>query len=216
MSEALTYQQVLDAGLDDWRLLMWPLQTRLRTGDFATGLALVGRIGEVAEELGHHPDLDLRYTHLNVRVFSHDVGAVTRRDVELARRISELAREAGVPADPESVSQLEIALDTPDTAAVRPFWLAVLGMPAGREDANDVRDAEGDLTTLWFQPSGSQEPRQRFHLDIRVPPEVARQRIDAALAAGGTLVSDEEAPAFVVLADPDGNKVCVCTSAGRD
>ncbi len=215
MTDKLTYQQILDADLADWRKLMGPLQTRFRTRDFATGLALVNRIGEVAEELNHHPDLDLRYPHLNVRLFSHDVGAVTERDIAMARRISELAREAGVEADPAAVSQVEIGLDTPDVASVRPFWLAVLGRPAD-DRGDDVRDPEGDMDTLWFQPSGAEEGRQRFHYDVRVPPEVAQARIDAALAAGGTLVSDDEAPAFVVLADPEGNQVCVCTSAGRD
>ena len=58
--------------------------------------------------------------------------------------------------------------------------------------------------------------RDSFHLDIRVPPEVAQQRIDAALAAGGTLVSSEHAPAFTVLADPQGNKACITTGLGRD
>ncbi|WP_295656612.1 4a-hydroxytetrahydrobiopterin dehydratase [uncultured Nocardioides sp.] len=215
MTGGLTHQQVLDAGIDDWRLLMSPLQARFRTGDFATGLALVNRIGQAAEEADHHPDLDLRYAHLNVRLLSHDVDAVTERDVALARRISEIAREMGVEADPRSLSQVEVALDTPDPASVRPFWLAVLGVPGGA-GGDDVRDREGDTDTLWFQPSGSEEGRQRFHYDVRVPPEVAQERIDAALAAGGTLVSDAAAPAYVVLADPDGNKVCVCTSAGRD
>jgi 4a-hydroxytetrahydrobiopterin dehydratase len=49
-----------------------------------------------------------------------------------------------------------------------------------------------------------------------VSPEVAEQRIAAALAAGGTMVSDAEAPAFTVLADPEGNKVCVCTWQSAD
>ena len=62
---------------------------------------------------------------------------------------------------------------------------------------------------LWFQESGSDEPRQRFHIDVRVPKEVAQQRIDAAVAAGGKVV--DEAPTFVVLADAEGNKVCICS-----
>jgi len=41
-------------------------------------------------------------------------------------------------------------------------------------------------------------------------------RIDAAIAAGGTLVSDAEAPSFWVLADPEGNRVCLCTWRERD
>jgi 4a-hydroxytetrahydrobiopterin dehydratase len=48
-----------------------------------------------------------------------------------------------------------------------------------------------------------------------VPPEVAESRIAAALEAGGTLVTDENAPRFWVLADPQGNKACVTTGRGR-
>ena len=71
-----------------------------------------------------------------------------------------------------------------------------------------MRDRDGGLPTIWFQASGAEEPRQRFHLDVRVPKDVARQRIDATVAAGGTVV--DEQPTFVVLADADGNKACVC------
>ena len=53
---------------------------------------------------------------------------------------------------------------------------------------------------------------QRFHIDLWVPEDVAEERIAAAIAAGGTLVSDADAPAFTVLADPDGNQTCVCTA----
>jgi 4a-hydroxytetrahydrobiopterin dehydratase len=49
-----------------------------------------------------------------------------------------------------------------------------------------------------------------------VPHDEASQRIRAALAAGGTLVSDRRAPAFWVLADPEGNEACVTTWQGRD
>ena len=72
------------------------LHARLETGDFATGLALVNRIGESAEAMDHHPDLDLRYTHVEVTTSSHDVGGVTDRDVRLARLVSEHAAGLGV------------------------------------------------------------------------------------------------------------------------
>jgi len=69
---------------------------------------------------------------------------------------------------------------------------------------------------LWFQHTDAHEtPRQRFHVDLWVAPEVAEERIAAAVAAGGRVVDDEKAPSFVVLADPEGNKVCVCTSLSR-
>lgn len=56
----------------------------------------------------------------------------------------------------------------------------------------------------------------RLVLDVDVPHDVASTRIAAALAAGGVMVSDRAAPAFWVLADAEGNEVCVCTWQGRD
>ena len=70
----------------------------------------------------------------------------------------------------------------------------------------------GTGADLWFQDTDEHEtPRQRFHLDVWVAPEVAEQRIAAAVAAGGVIVDDSQAPSFTVIADPDGNKACVCT-----
>ncbi len=212
----LSGDQTSEMDLPDWRSIHEALETRFRTRDFATGLKLVAGIGAVAEELNHHPDLDLRYNHLNVRLMSHDVWAKTARDVELARRISALAASMGVPAEPSVVSRLEIGLDTWNADEIRPFWLAVLGLQRHPRFADDLVDADGNLATLWFQHCEPHaEPTQRFHLDVRVPPEIASQRIEAGLAAGGTLMSEERKPRFVVLADPQGNKVCICTQIGR-
>jgi 4a-hydroxytetrahydrobiopterin dehydratase len=58
--------------------------------------------------------------------------------------------------------------------------------------------------------------RNRIHFDIAVSHEEAEGRIAAALAAGGRLLSDAEARAFWVLADAEGNEVCVCTWQDRD
>lgn len=213
----LGHVAVESEGLHDWRILFSALHARFLTGDFATGLRLVDAIGAEAEAMDHHPDLDLRYPHLNVRLTSHDSGGVTERDIRLARRISELAAAGGVSADPSVVSVLEIALDTHDHAAIKPFWAAVLGLQDSPADDEELVDPDGALPTLWFQPTDPHaEPRQRFHLDLRVPPEVAAGRLEAAVAAGGVLVSDEHAPTFWVLADADGNKVCITTCQGRD
>jgi 4a-hydroxytetrahydrobiopterin dehydratase len=151
----------------------------------------------------------LRYPHLNIRLYSHDAFGVTERDVSLARRISELAAGLGVIADPSTVSVMELALDTPDYQRVKPFWRAVLGYRDNPRSDDEVRNDDADLPAIWFQGSGSDEPRQRFHIDVLVSPEVAQQRIDAAVAAGGQVVAT--AATFVTLADPDGNKVCVCS-----
>ncbi len=95
---ALRGQEIHDEGLDGWRKVLDKLVVRFETGDFNTGAALVTRIAEVADEANHHPDVDLRYPHLTVTLKSHDVDAITQRDIRLARRISELAAEAGVSA----------------------------------------------------------------------------------------------------------------------
>ncbi|GAA1431611.1 VOC family protein [Microlunatus lacustris] len=209
----LSGQQVADAELDGWVHLLGGLQTRIATPDFAAGLALVEAIGAAAEELDHHPDLGLRYTAVDVRSSSHDVGGVTDRDLRLARRITELAAAAGLRTTSTGVARLELALDTPDLAAVLPFWAAVLTMAEGRDE---VTDPAGALPSIWFQPSGAEEPRQRWHPDVWVDPAEVQPRIDAAVASGGTVVDDEQAPAFWVLADPQGNRVCLCTWQSRD
>lgn len=212
----LTGAEVAAAGLTDWRLLQFALHTRFRTGDFATGLALVLRVGTIAERRHHHPDVALRYAHVDLRLSTHDEGGVTARDLDLAREISEVAAELGVPADPTSVQVVEIGLDTSDRGKVSPFWHAVLGVPAPGGDAAggtlEVADSSCAIPALWFQDSASEAPdRQRFHLDVIVPEDVARQRVEEALAAGGQLVTDEWAPSFTVVADPQGNRACVCT-----
>jgi 4a-hydroxytetrahydrobiopterin dehydratase len=216
-SDPLSFADVEAAGLSDWRQLFEALHTRFLTGSFETGLRLVTRIGELAEEANHHPDVDLRYPHVNVSLCSHDVFAVTSRDVELARQISDAAAELGVRADPSETAVVEIALDTWDHTEIKPFWGAVLAMTDHPHHDQELRDLSGARPTLWFQHTTEhEEPRQRFHLDIRVPPEVVDSRLTAALEAGGTLVTDEYAPRFWVLADPQGNKVCVTTGRGRD
>lgn len=206
--------------LADWRIMFSALHARFATGDFATGLRLVEAIGAVAEDADHHPDLDLKYPHLDVRLTSHDVGGVTQRDVRLARRISELAGGVGATPRTPTLQVLELGLDTHDLEEIKPFWKAVLDLEETEGAPDELTDPDGALATIWFQQSqplapDEPEPEQRWHLDVRVPPEVAEQRVRAALDAGGTLVSDERAPTFWVLADAQGNKACVTTWLGR-
>ncbi len=203
----LSNTEIAAAGLTGWTLMPGGIRTRLLTKDFRTGMQLVASIGEAAEAADHHPDLDLRYPHLDVLLTSHDEGGVTQRDIDLARRISELAEAVGVALSNDLVT-LELALDTPDGGRISPFWASIW---SGRAEGQDVIDPSGALPLLWFQPSGGQEPRQHWHPDVWVDPEHVQARIDAALAAGGELVTTEYAPSYWVLADPEGNKVCLCT-----
>lgn len=210
--EQITVQQILDAGLDDWRRLAQALHARFQTGDFAAGLRFVTAVAEAAEAADHHPDVTLTYPHVDLALISHDVGRVSQRDLDLARRISEIAREQGVSADPGAVTEVEIGLDTADVAALGPFWAALL---TGRPDAitkDEVTDPAGRVPVLWFQQTDAHKtPRQRFHIDLWVPHDRAEERIAAAVAAGGEVVDNTNAPSFVVLADPEGNRACVCT-----
>lgn len=209
-------QQILDAGLDDWRKLAQALHARFLTRDFTTGLALVSAIGALAEEADHHPDIVLTYPHVDVKLLSHDASGVTERDVELARAISTLAGERGIAADPAAPAVVELALDTADVAAVGPFWATLLTGDAGSADGDDVVDPTGRVPLLWFQHTDAHgTPRQRFHVDLWVPHDIAGSRIAAAVAAGGTVVDDAGAPSFTVLADAEGNRACVCTILGR-
>lgn len=210
--DTYAHKDLLKAGLTDWRDLAQGLHARFATGDFATGLRFVDAVGQAAEEAGHHPDVTLTYPHVDIALVSHDVGAITARDVELAQRISALAADQGLEARPGDLVQLELALDTADIAGIGPFWAALL---RGDTEALQGSDVVGDarVPLLWFQDTDAHEtPRQRFHLDVWVPAELAQERIAAALAAGGTIVDEEAAPAFVVLADAEGNRACVCTT----
>ncbi|GAB1692874.1 4a-hydroxytetrahydrobiopterin dehydratase [Krasilnikovia sp. M28-CT-15] len=91
---SLTGQRIAREGLTGWAQFYDSLETRIATPDFAAGLALVAAIGAAAEQAGHHPDINLRYTHIDIRLTSQDERGVTTRDVQLARAINALAADA--------------------------------------------------------------------------------------------------------------------------
>lgn len=221
--ETLTGQQIAGLGLTGWVFLGDALYTRADTGSFAAGLTLVDAVGAAAEEAGHHPDVDLRYPHVDIRLTSHDAGGVTDRDVAMARTITTLASDADVTLDGTGLSRLELALDSPAKDRVMPFWREFLTYADGdgaKEargwTSGEITDPRGRLPTVWFQDSGNEVPRQRWHLDVWVDPSQVRARIAQAVAAGGSVVDDSEAPAFWVLSDAEGNRSCLCTWQNRD
>lgn len=200
-----------------WRVVLGRLRAHFRTPDFVSALAFVQRVAQEAEAAEHHPDVELQHGYVALSLVSHDVARLTDRDVSLARRIAEVAVETGVEQAPGAPQVVEIAVDTTDDARVRPFWAAVLGYDAAAEDEDALADPHGLGPQVWFQEAEeARHGRGRLHVDVSVPVDEARSRVDAALAAGGVLVSDENAPSWWVLADADGNEVCVSTAAGRD
>jgi 4a-hydroxytetrahydrobiopterin dehydratase len=74
------------------------LRNRFATGDFTTGVAMIVDIGSEADRVDHHPDVDLRYGHLDIALTSHDVRGITRRDLRLAHSIATIAQRHGVAA----------------------------------------------------------------------------------------------------------------------
>ena len=214
--DKLTSTQILDAGLNDWRQLAQGIHARFRTGSFTAGLRFVTAVTEAAEAANHHPDVTLTYPHVDLKLISHDVGALTQRDVDLARAISSIAHEQGLTPQPEVLAEVELALDTAVLADAEPFWAALLTGDARNVSGDDVVDPSGRVPLLWFQGTDAHEtPRQRFHLDVWVPHDVADARIAAAVAAGGAVVDEAQAPSFTVLADGEGNRACVCTVLSR-
>lgn len=204
-----------------WRVVLGRLRTSVATGTFDRGLDLVARVGEVAREQGHHPDVVLRFPAVQLAVVSHDAGGLTDADVAFARAVSVLLDDLGLAARPGDPQETEIAIDALDIPAVLPFWRAVLGYAderAAQPDASPALvDPQGIGPAVWFQQMDApRQQRNRVHLDVSVPHDVAVARVEAALAAGGRLLSDRRAPAFWVLADVEGNEACICTWQARD
>jgi len=215
--ERLSNQQILDAGLVEWRKLAQALHARYSVPDYVVAAAFLDRVAEVAEADAHHPDLKLTYGAIDVSLCTHDDGFwVTQKDIDMARKISEIAHEKGLAPEPGSVTQLEIALDTAHEDRISPFWSVLLTGSPDNKIYDSIFDPTGRVPSLWFQRTDDhQVPRRRWHFDLWLAPDTADQRIAAAVAVGGSIVDDSEAPAFTVLADPDGNRVCICCATGR-
>ena len=232
--DMLRGEQIAAADLTDWRKLAQGLHARYLVDDFGAGARFVVAVGEAGDALGHHPRVSIGDGHVDLELVSDDaiyrdddgteyvVEWVTQQDVDLARRITEIAADHGATADPASVGEVELGLDTGRSATIAPVWAALLTGSAesqGRGSPSDeIRDATGRVPNLWFGDADEHETAgQRFHVEVYVAPEVAEQRIAAAVAAGGTVVDDSEAPGLTVIADQDGNEgvVCVDVSAAR-
>lgn len=82
------------AGLAGWTGDPTGISRTAELGSFPAAIAVVDRIAVIAEELDHHPDMDIRWRSVTFRCVTHSAGGLTRRDIELARRIDEVLRSA--------------------------------------------------------------------------------------------------------------------------
>jgi 4a-hydroxytetrahydrobiopterin dehydratase len=227
--DMLKDDEIIEAQLTDWRKLAQGLHARYMIDDFSTGARFVAAVGEAGDELGHHPRASIGNGYVDLKLVSDDaiyrdgqgtehvVEWVTQQDIDLARRITEIAADHKLDADPASVSVLELGLDTASSATIAPVWAALLTGSAEAQGhgspSDEVRDATGRIPNLWFGDTAEHNTSaQRFHVEVYVAPEVAEQRIAAAVAAGGAVVDDSNAPSLTVLADQEGNKGILCVA----
>ena len=225
--EVLSRREASEAVGDlGWRYVLAALRTQVRVPALARAAEVAAHL---AASAGADADgrlrMDVREDRLLLAIQTLRAARVTTNDVDLARGISTAVTGLGLRTEPvsatgRSVQAIEIAIDALAIATVRPFWKAVLAYvdEPGKEGPEDALvDPHAQAPAVWFQQMDAPRPqRNRIHLDISVPHDVAPARIAAALAAGGRLVSDAHAPAFWVLSDPEGNEACVTTWEGRD
>ena len=211
-----------------WRYLLDALAVAVPVRSVAQASEVAAAaVAAAGADADGHLRIDLRPDRVELSVQTTALHAVTGRDTRLARRIADAVTALGLtPAGPTSaasarpVQQLELAIDALDIAAIRPFWKAVMAyvdQPGGDGPEDGIVDPAGQLPAIWFQQMDAPRPqRNRMHFDITVAHDEAGARVQAALAAGGRMANDSFAPSFWVLADVEGNEVCVCTWTDRD
>jgi 4a-hydroxytetrahydrobiopterin dehydratase len=207
-----------------WRYVLGEFRTEVLTGSLPLAADVAARAAAVPGAEGHLR-MDVRADRVILSLQTAALAWVTPRDVELAHRISAAAEDFRLTTQngkgvTRSVQVLEIGIDALDAGRIRPFWKAVLGYAdepgqSGPQDA--LVDPLGQGPAIWFQQMDAPRPqRNRIHFDVSVPHDEAHQRIRATIEAGGKLIYDAEAPAFWVLADPEGNEACITTWQGRE
>ncbi len=220
MSDAIKIKEFL-AGAADWRIVSDGAVAFFPTDSLAGSAGLVDALANVPGLGEHNFGIDVRREGVTVRVVTlrEDMMGMTRRDVELAQQVSEVARSLGLHAEPSQVQSLLVIPGAPNRPEIMPFWQAVLGY-VRRPDSpdEDLIDPHDRGTAFWFEEMEEARPGGlgAIHLAVWLPIEEAQKRVDAALAAGGHLVRDDYAPAWWTLADKYGNEIDVATVAYRD
>ena len=216
MTDAITPRQFHESeGVEDWRVLAGRATAYFRTGSFVRGVELIDAITVLAEAANHHPDVDLRYSGVTVRLTSHEFKVSAAATSRWRRGFRWRRATMGLPADPTRSEGVQITIDAMDIATVRTFWRAVLGyQDVGEEDLVDPRSIG---PSIWFQQMDvPRTQRNRVHVDIDVPHDTIEARVAAVIAAGGRLVTDAYAPRWWVLADSEGNEACLASWLGQE
>ena len=147
-------------GVEDWRLTSEGATAFFRTRSFVESARFVQAISELQGVEDHRPGVDVRHDGVTVHMITYtdDYFGPSGRDVELARRISAVARKLGLAADPSAVQSLLIIPGATNIAKVMPFWRAVLGYEPRRDSPKeDLVDPHDRGPAFWFEQM--KEPR---------------------------------------------------------
>src|SRR5262245_14634748 len=200
-------------GLDDWVVLHGGAASVFRVGSFAEATRLAVAIADTPGFETSGSVLTITHDTLTLRL-TRDLWQLETRHIDLARAISSVARDHGAVADPAATQEVQLAIAAKPDEVDLGFWRAVLGY-APRSDDHGV-DPLGHGSTVWMQElSEAKVLRHAMHVDVSVGRDQAQARLEAALAAGGRIVDDSEAPGAWILADRAGNKVCIASWPDR-
>lgn len=195
--------------IDDWAVLHGGPTAVFRTGSMAEAARLAGAIAAIPGLAGTRAALTITEGRLTVRL-TREMWGVEPEHVGLARAISVIAQEHGAAADLAAVQEVQVAVAAKPDEIDLGFWRAVLGYEPLAPD--NGLDPLGHGSTVWMQDLDPAKPlRHAMHIDVSVPRDHAQARLDAAVAAGGRIVDDSEAPSSWILADRAGNKVCIAS-----
>jgi 4a-hydroxytetrahydrobiopterin dehydratase len=193
-------------GVDDWVVLHGGAAAVFKVGSLIEASRLAEAVAEIPEV---EPGILMTVAseRLTVRL-TRDLWQLEPRHVDIARAVSAIASAHGAGSDRSALQEIQLAVAAqPETADVG-FWRAVLGYAPMAED--NAVDPLGHGSTVWIQELDSEKPLQHaMHVDVSVAREVAEQRLAAAVAAGGRIVDDSEAPRWWVISDRAGNRVCI-------
>jgi 4a-hydroxytetrahydrobiopterin dehydratase len=193
-------------GVDDWAILHGGPTAVFRVGSLQEAARLAAAVADVPG-LEERTLLTAASDRLTVKL-TREMWGTEAKHVEVARAISAVAREHGATADRSAVQEVQLAIAAKPDAIDLPFWRAVLGYAPLHED--NCIDPNGQGSTVWMQDLDPNKPlRHAMHVDVSVARDRADARLQAAVAAGGTVVDDSSAPGAWILADRSGNKVCI-------
>ena len=194
-------------GVDDWVVVHGGATAVFRVQSVREAARLAAALAEVSDLEGSGTVITIRDGSLSVRL-TRDMWQLESRHIDLARAVSAVARAHGADADRAATQEVSVAISAKPDAVDLPFWRAVLGY-APMADDNGV-DPLGHSSTVWMQELDDAKPlRHAMHIDVAVAREHVRARLDAALAAGGRIVHDGDAPGSWILSDRAGNRVCI-------